>query len=130
MSVPAALYWSRKRRKAAARVQAFSALIASPSVLTGGVAPAISSTLAMPANVLLAVSYSVGITSGQLVVNVNTGKTMGVPDLAADEIRELGYVEAGQLVDIELTAAVAGTATLYVLNDWRIPSSIATVVFT
>lgn len=130
MSVPAALYWSRKRRKVAARVQAFSTLIASPSVLTGGVAPATSSTLAMPANALLAVSYSVGITSGQLVVNVNTGKTMGVPDLAADEIRELGYVEAGQLVDIELTAAVAGTATLYVLNDWRIPSSIATVVFT
>ena len=130
MSLQAALYWARKRRKTAARVRAFAALIASPQALTGTIAPGISGALAMPANGLLAVSYSVPTTSGQVVVNTNGGKTFGTPDLAADEIRQVGYVESGQLVDIQITAAVPGTATLYILDDWRIPSAIATATFT
>lgn len=118
------------RRREAQRSVAFKGLIASPQVLTGGLAPATSSTLALPQTGHVGVSYSVPITSGQLLVNVNNGRALGTPNLAANQIFRVGWLERGLLIDVELTAAVAGTATLYYMNEWKKPSAIATAVFT
>jgi hypothetical protein len=118
------------RRRAAQRKVGFKSLITSPQVLTGGIAPAISSALALPNGAYLGLSYSVAVTSGQLQANTNGGRTLGTPDLDADEIHRIGWFERGFSMDLEITAAVAGTATLHYLDEWRNSFPIATAVFT
>lgn len=129
MSLQAALYHARKRREAAARFGRFASLIATPETLTTAAAGnPLGSALTMPAASMISVSFSADLTAGQLTVDTNTSRTIGVPDLAADEIRLLGWFEKG--VELTPDCAIAGTVTLYVLNEWTKPFSVATGVFT
>lgn len=120
----------QKRRLAEASRSRFSALISTPQTLAGGQAPAASAALALPANARLAVSSDVPVASGEVVVNVAGGRVLGTPALAANQIYEVGYVESGKQITLEKTVAGAGTITLYFLDDWKRPFSIATSTFT
>lgn len=120
----------QKRRRAEALKSRFAALIATPQTLAGGVAPAASAALALPANARLAASSDVPVAAGVVVVNVAGGRVLGTPALAAGQIYEVGYVEAGKTVTLEKTAAGAGTITLYFLDEWKRPSAIASSTFT
>lgn len=120
----------QKRRRAETLKSRFAALIATPQTLAGGAAPAASAALALPANARLAVSSDVPVAAGAVVVNVAGGRVLGTPALAADQIYEVGYAEAGKEVTLEKTVAGAATLTLYFLDDWKRPSAIATATFT
>lgn len=120
----------QKRRRAEALKSRFAALIATPQTLAGGLAPAASAALALPANARLAVSSDVPVAAGAVVVNVAGGRVLGTPALSANQIYEVGYIEAGKEVTLEKTVAGAGTITLYFLDDWKRPFSIATSTFT
>ncbi len=108
----------------------FGLLIATPEVLTGGISPTESSALTLPFSCKLGISFSVAITSGQLDVNTTTGRVLGTKDLAADEIHELGFLERGIEITIEPTVSLPGIASLYYLDQWKIPFVIATATFT
>lgn len=120
----------QKRRRSEALKSRFVALIATPQTLAGGVAPAASAAFALPANARLAVSSGVPVAAGAVVVNVAGGRVLGTPALAANQIYEVGYVEAGKTVILEKTAAGAATITLYFLDEWKRPSAIASSTFT
>lgn len=120
----------QKRRRAEALKSRFAALIAAPQALAAGIAPTTSAALTLPSEAFLGVSYSVPVTSGQLQLNTSTGRVLGTPDLAANEIHRIGFIERGVTVDVQLTAAVAGTATIHYLNGRRQPFAIATATFT
>jgi len=81
----------------------------------------------MPANARIAVSFSTGISAGDLTLAAGLA-TFGTPDLAADQVYRLSYVERAE--SVVPTCAVAGTVTLYVLNEWMLSDAIATGVFT
>jgi hypothetical protein len=119
-----------KRQKARVTAKRFSSLIETPQVLSGGAAPATSSTLSLPASGRLGVSYSVAVLAGQLQAGTSTGRTLGTPALSADEVYDIGYFDEDVELDLEITAAVSGTATLHFLDDWRTANAIATAVFT
>ena len=120
----------KRRRIEASRASRFSSLISSPDILTGGVAPAVSSPLSLPAAGYLAISYSVGVTLGDLQLNTSTGKVLGTPNLDADELHRIGWFERNVAVDLEITGVIAGVASLYYLNDWRQEFLIGTATFT
>lgn len=120
----------QKRRRGETLKSKFATLIGTPQTLAGGLAPAASAALALPANARLAVSSDVPVAAGVVVVNVAGGRVLGTPALAANQIYEVGYIEAGKQVTLEKTVAGAGTITLHFLDDWKRPSSIATSTFT
>lgn len=108
----------------------YKALIGTPESLSGGVAPATSSALNLPAGGNLGISYSVGVAAGELLANTAGGRILGSPALNADEIHRIGWFEKDVDVDLEINASKAGTATLHHLDDWRLPDAIATAIFT
>lgn len=108
----------------------YKTLIATPESLTGGVAPATSSALTLPAGGFLGISYSVGVAAGELLANTAGGRILGTPALDADIIHRIGWFEKDVDIDLEINAAIAGTATLHHLDEWRLPDAIATAVFT
>ena len=129
LSREGALRAARLRRRCFAQDQtAYADLRAAPSALTGGAAPATSSALSLPANARLGISFSAPVGAGQLSVDTETGRTLGTPALVADEIYRLDWLE--RTVDVTITSAIAGTATLYVFDQWMRSYPIATVVFT
>ncbi len=117
-----------RRRRYAQDATALTGLRTSPATLTGAVAPGTSSALSLPANTRVGISFSIGITAGQLTVDTETSRNLGTPALVADEIYRLDWLERG--VDVTITSAVAGTATLYAFDEWMRSYPIATVVFT
>ncbi len=124
------LYHARQRRRAADRKFFYKALIATPDVLTGGVAADTSSVLTLPAGAFLAISYSVSLNANELRANTSRGNQIGTPALAADELYPIGWFEPDVDIDLEITVATAGTATLHHLDEWKLPDAIATAVFT
>ena len=127
---PVILYNNRRRAKRRIIDKIYSGLVAAPQALTGGAAPTTSSTLTLPTGARLGVAYSVGVSAGQLQAGSSTGRTMGTPALAAGEIHEIGYFGQDVAMDLEITAAVAGTATLYQYDSLGEPRAIATAIFT
>lgn len=129
MSRQAALYHNRERRRSLSRERSFSAQVASPfalgSVGTGGDSP---NPLVLLDSINIGVSFSAPVTAGQLTIDTNRGKTLGTPALAADEIHRLGFFEKN--VTLTPSCAVAGTVTIHILDDRRIPSAVATGTFT
>lgn len=120
----------QKRRRSEALKSRYKALIESPQTLAGGVAPAASAALALPANARLAVSSDAPMAAGVVVVNVAGGRVLGTPALAAGELHEIGYLEIGKEITLEKTTAGAATITLYFLDEWKRPREIASSVFT
>jgi len=108
----------------------YATFIASPQMLVGGIAPAISNALVLPANAYLAVSSDVSVTSGDVVINIAGGRVLGTPTLIANELHEIGFFELGREVTLEKTIAGAATITLYFLDRWKRPSIIASSTFT
>lgn len=108
----------------------FKLLITTPSVLTGGVSPVISTVITLPAGGFFAVSYSVEVSSGDLLVNSNRGYVMNTIDLATDELHRIGWFEKDEDLNLEITVNLPGTATLHYLDTWRRPYPIATATFT
>lgn len=124
----AALYHARRRRRAAQDFKDFEGDIASPFDLgTVAATTPLPNPYVMPANSRLAISFSTGITQGQLTVDIGA-KTVETTALSADEIYRLEVGEEAE--EIIPTAAIAGTVTLYVLDEWQRPSAIATGTFT
>ncbi len=120
----------KRRRVEASRASRFSSLISSPDVLAGGAAPAVSGALSLPASGFLAISFDVGINSGDLQMNTNTGRVLGTPNLLADVLHRIGWFEKDVEIDLEVTGATPGVASLYYLNDWRQEFLIGTATFT
>lgn len=120
----------QKRRRGETLKSKFATLIGTPQTLGGGLAPVASAALALPANARLAASSDVPVAAGAVVVNVAGGRVLGTPALVADQIYEVGYLEAGKTVTLEKTTAGAGTITLYYLDEWKRPYPIASATFT
>lgn len=127
MARPAVLYKARERRRAAADFKKFGPDIASPFDL-GAAAPAapLPNAYPVPANARLAVSFSVPVAAGQLTINYGD-RALGTTALAADQVRLLDWVE--RAVEVTIQSAIAGTVTLYVLDEWNRPSAIAQGTF-
>lgn len=107
----------RDRRVERSRKDRFTALISTPASLP----------LSLPEAGVLGVSCSAPVSQGQLIVTSSTGRTMGTPNLAANEIWRIGFFEKG--VEMDITAAPAGTVRLHYLDDRREPFIIATGTF-
>lgn len=97
----------RDRRVERGRKDRFGALIQTPASLP----------LPLPEAGVIGVSSSVAVSQGQLIVTTSTGRTLGTPDLAANEVWRIGFLERG--VEVDITAAPAGTARLHYLDDRR-----------
>lgn len=118
-----------ERRREAARKSRFSSLIASPFDMgTVGATNPSPNALVLPSAGVIGISFSTGVTAGQVTIETGSGRSLGTPDLAADVIHRLGFFEPG--VALTVTGAIAGTATLHYLDDWRRSAAIATGVFT
>lgn len=124
----AELFHARERRRAAQRQRAFDADAATPfdmgTVAAGNPLP---TPYPMRAASRLAVSFSAPLTAGQLTVSIGA-RTLGTPALTADEIRRLEFGERNE--DVVPQSAIAGTVTLYVLDEWARPRAVATGTFT
>ena len=120
----------RKRRKESARKSVYQTLIGTPEILVGGASPVASSFVKLPAAGYLAISHSVAVTAGELVSNTSRGKILGTVNLNASELHRIGWFERDVDINLELTSAVPGTATLYYLDAWRRPYQIASAIFT
>lgn len=102
------------RRVERNRKGSFTALIETPASLP----------LMLPEAGVLGVSSSVGVSQGQLIMSTSTGRSIGTPDLAANEIWRIGFYERG--VEIDISSAPSGTVTLHYLDDRRDAFAIAT----
>lgn len=103
----------RDRRVERSRKERFAGLIQTPASLP----------LPLPEAGVLGVSSSVSVSQGQLIVTTSTGRTIGTPNLAANEVWRIGFFERG--VQINITAGPNGTARLHYLDDRREASIIA-----
>ena len=121
----AALFYNRERRRDAAKVQHATLQFDLGTVGAGGDLPE-SYTLAAAGD--FAISFDAPVAAGEVTVATEVGRTLGTPALAADQIHRLGYFERARTLTV--TSAIAGTATLYVLDNWRRPIVVATGVFT
>jgi hypothetical protein len=127
MSRQAALYHNRERNRDLNRGRRFASLVSSPfdlgTVAGGNPSP---NPFSMPVAANIGISFSGTVTAGDISISASS-RTLGTPDLAADEIHRLGFFEAG--VSIIPTGANAGTVTLHYFDQWFRPSAIATGVF-
>jgi len=125
----AALFHARERRSSAQDHQSFDTDIASPANM-GTVAATNPLTTAydVPKDAQLGVSFSVGVSAGQLTVATNDSRTIGTPALAANQVHRLGNIR--RALELTPTCAIAGTVTIHVFDDWFRPTAIATGVFT
>lgn len=110
MRVNSSLVRRHKEREQFAR---FKLLIKTPVSL---------GSLQLPAGAILGVSCSEEVSTGDISVSVQ-GRTIYTPDLAADQIHSLSYLEAGTVVT---PTAISGTLSLWVLDGFRKPFLIGT----
>lgn len=129
MSLQAALYNARKRRRYAAEFQRFSADISSPEDL-GSVASGLDlSAYTVKGSVNLGISLDQNITVDSVQITTGRfGRTIVVPVTPADVVARIGYHPKGETFTI--AAGLTGTVTLYVFDEWFRPTAIATGVFT
>lgn len=118
----------RKRRMARDLVK-FSGYINDPQFLGSIAQSGQSSVLNLPANGRLAISCSVALTAGQVIVAVGDRSSFSHPALSAGQIYKGSYGERGMPVTVSRGAASAGTFTLYILDLRGSPRPIATVTF-
>ncbi len=122
-------FHARERRRAAADQDEFAADIASPFDLgTVGAGSPLPNPYVMPANARLAMSFSVDLTATELTLVTEVGRTLGTPALLADEIYKLQHLERARTLVPD--ADIAGTISLFVLDEWSRETLIATGVFT
>lgn len=107
----------RDRRIERNRKNKFQALITTPGAIP----------VTLPDAGVIGISSSVSVSQGQLIATTSTGRTLGTPDLAANEVWRIGFYERG--VEIDVTAAPAGTVRLHYLDDRRDAFVIATGTF-
>lgn len=119
----ASLYHSRERKRDLRREGRFASFVASPFDLgdQAAMSPA-TNPFTVPASASLAISFSDSVTSGDVEIAVG-GRTIQTPDLAADQIFKIGYFE--QDFTLTPTANIAGTMTLYLLDQWNKATAIA-----
>lgn len=121
----AALYYSRERRRDAAKIQRATLAF---DLGTAAAANPLPEPYTLAASGEFAVSFSAPVTAGQLTVATEVGRTLGTPALAADQIYPLGFFERARTLIPE--SAIAGDVTLYILDNWRRPIAVATGTFT
>lgn len=120
MTLQAALYHNRRRRRTAYRVDQYDALISTNHDIG-------ASAVELPAAGTIAVSASIGVTAGDLsIATTLASRTIETPDLDADQIYELGFFEKGDTLDVTFSG---GDVTLYILNDWQFPVAFAEGTF-
>lgn len=107
----------RERRLEASRKKSFQPLMTSPTDVS-------SVGLTLPESGNIGVSYSVPISQGQLLLNSSNGRSVGTPDLAANQVWRIGFYEKGVVLNPAQTPA--GTLTIHYLDDRRVPHVIAT----
>lgn len=107
----------RDRRIESARKKRFDALIASPG----------SFPLVLPEAGVIGVSCDAAVSQGELIVSTSTGRSIGTPDLEADQVWRLGFLERG--VEVDISASPTGTVTLHYLDDRRKEFAVATGSF-
>jgi hypothetical protein len=117
------------RRKEASRKGRFLSLTETPfdmgTVAINNPSP---NELVLPESGDIGVSFSVPVSLGQLIVSSNSGRTLGTPNLVADQVWRIGFFE--RAITMVAQSAVAGTVTIHFLDGHRKPFSIATGVFT
>lgn len=114
-----AAFQYRKRQRNRRDFSAFDSNIASPFDLGSAPGPGgdFPNSFVMPANGRLAISFSGTVTSGDLIVDMGSNRTLTIPDLAADTLFPLGWLEKGKAVVVEDAGLTNGqTVSLYVLN--------------
>jgi hypothetical protein len=107
----------RNRRVERARKDRFGAIIGTPASLP----------LTLPEAGVIGVSSSAAVSQGQLIVTTSTGRTLGTPALAANQVWRIGFFERGVVMNI--TAGPNGTARFHYLDDRRDDSVIASRTF-
>lgn len=110
---------SLKRRKIAQDVFAYRLLVAEPVSL--------DEPLVLPANARIAMSHSAGVEAGELRLVRGSADPIPLPALDADQVWRMQYYGKNEQFDVECD--VAGTTTLYVLDEWSRPLPIATKIF-
>lgn len=120
MSLQAALYHIRDRRRGNSplNTKTIKDLIASPAsveaVPVGTNFPSSVTGLVFP-TAWYGISHSAGLSAGEFVFNAN-GRSIGIPDLAADEKRQIGYIYSGPF---SFDCDAVGDLSLYILDDWK-----------
>lgn len=119
----------RDRRVESARKTQFGSLIATPFDMgTVAATNPLTDDLVLPEAANIGISFDDAVTAGDLIITTSTGRTLGTPDLSADELWRIGFFERS--VEILVESGIAGTVTLHYLDDRRVPFAIATGVFT
>lgn len=123
MSRQAAIFHNRQRRRRNRVLDVYSGLIASPtalgSVSAGGPNPAAFNT---DAQTLIGARYGLSFSTSlrnanELTLTLEDTTVFGTPSLVADELFEIEWIGPDKRFQIE--SAVAGTASFYVLDDWK-----------
>jgi hypothetical protein len=109
-----------------------AALIATPHAFGNLAADSTTVTnLSIPTNTRLAISHSVGVSLGDITVNIGGRKTFSHPDLDADIVHRGQWAEEGMVISITRgAAAIAGTFTLYFVDPYGVAVAIGTATFT
>ena len=110
----------RERRLEASRKKSFQSLMNSPVNVSSGV-------LTLPESGNIGVSFSAPVSQGQILLNSSTGRSVGTPDLAANEVWRIGFYEKG--VQLDPAVSISGTLSIHYLDDRRVPHVIATGAF-
>lgn len=117
-----------KRRLHHLRKRYFSGYISSPfdlgSVAATGVLP---NPFLMKAAGNIGISFSAGITAGQLTISRGS-RTIKTPNLVANQIHRLGFFETK--FSLTPSCAIAGTVTIHYLDHYFKSSPVATGTFT
>lgn len=102
------LFRNRARRDDAV----FSALIATPAV----------GVFTLPANSRIDVNVSILSKTSQVTIEAN-GRTISLPDLAAEEFHNLGYFEKD--TNFNFSVSIAGVLTFYTVDALGVRRKIA-----
>jgi hypothetical protein len=113
-------YTTRRRQSERRDLDRFEDLIVTPHDF-GPVAPGgtSASPLTLPGNGRLALSHSVGVSTGDVTVTVSGEEDFTHPDLEADEVHDGHHVEQGRAVNVAKDAgAPNGAISLYVVDPF------------
>lgn len=121
-------YHARKRRRLSEPVARYTRLYSGGTVSLGSAASGVPINVTAaetPEAFKVGVSFSVPTSLGD--IDVTQVSTVSTPALAADEVRVLNTLNAGNWT---IVSAIAGVATIYVIDEWNKPFPILTATFT
>lgn len=109
MSLQAALYFNRKRRKDRQASVLFSSL--SANLGTTAVSTQFPTGLVLPHYSLIGVSFNLPITAGQIEVETSRGDVITVDSFPANFVEQVGFFEKN--VELFFSSQIAGSLVVH-----------------